>query len=113
MVRVTWKLRGKLVYDSHPIHIMEDYTPEVVEQRAQYHDVMKMLYGLGLKPLFQYPAKFFIVAEDRSQPLSLCKGGKEISFLNVDFKILSKVCSSIYHRTGSDGFYAKPTILPQ
>lgn len=58
------KLRGKLKYDGLPIHIFEDYTPEVVEQCAQYRDITKKLYNLGLKPALRYPAKLFIVAED-------------------------------------------------
>jgi len=67
VVRVARKLRGKLKYDDHPIHILEDYTPEVMEQRAQYRDVMKKLYDLGLKPALRYPAKLFIVTADGSR----------------------------------------------
>ena len=46
---------------------MEDYTPKVAEQCAQYRDVMKKLYDLGFKPALRYPAKLFIMAEDGSR----------------------------------------------
>lgn len=67
VVRAARKMRGKLTYNGHPIHIFEDYTPEVVEQRAQYRDIMKKLYNLGFKPALRYPAKLSIVAEDGSR----------------------------------------------
>lgn len=62
VVREARRQRGKLKYKDIPIHIFEDYCPEIVEQRSAYRDVMKELYNLGLKPSLHYPAKLFIMA---------------------------------------------------
>ncbi|KAI4802306.1 hypothetical protein KUCAC02_020154 [Chaenocephalus aceratus] len=48
--------RGKLQYKGTPIAIYEDYTPEVMEQRYKYREVMVVeLYNLGLKPALHAP----------------------------------------------------------
>lgn len=60
VVRGAQRLRGKLKYKGSQIHIFEDYSPEIVEQRSAYQDVMKELYNLGLRPTMYYPAKRFI-----------------------------------------------------
>lgn len=64
VVREARKLRGKLKYKDSPIHIFEDYCPEILEQRSVYRDVMKELYNLGLKPALHYPAKLFITTTE-------------------------------------------------
>lgn len=58
------KLRGKLRYRDAQIHIFEDYSPEVLEQRTPYRSVMRRLHDMGLKPALRYPAKLFIVLSD-------------------------------------------------
>lgn len=63
VVREARRLRGKLNYRSSQIHIFEDYSPEVAEQRSEYRSVMKQLYDLGLKPTLLFPAKLFIRPE--------------------------------------------------
>lgn len=60
MIREARSLRGKLQYRGTPIHIFEDYSPDVLEMRSEYRDVMKELYSLGLKPSLQYPARLFV-----------------------------------------------------
>ncbi|XP_036069352.1 cAMP responsive element modulator b [Oryzias melastigma] len=45
------ELRGK------PIRVVEDYSPEVANQRAEYRAVMTELYNRGLKPALLYPAR--------------------------------------------------------
>uniref|UniRef100_A0A3B3HIC5 L1 transposable element RRM domain-containing protein n=1 Tax=Oryzias latipes TaxID=8090 RepID=A0A3B3HIC5_ORYLA len=67
VVRTARRLRGNLSYKGSPIHIVEDYCPEVLEQRGQYRDVMRKLYQLGHKPALRYPAKLFVVMEDGSR----------------------------------------------
>ncbi|XP_055487770.1 uncharacterized protein LOC129695034 [Leucoraja erinacea] len=62
VVREARRQRGKLKYKDIPIHIFEDYCPEIVEQRSAYRDDMKELYNLSLKPSLHYPAKLFIMA---------------------------------------------------
>uniref|UniRef100_A0AAV2KS28 Uncharacterized protein n=1 Tax=Knipowitschia caucasica TaxID=637954 RepID=A0AAV2KS28_KNICA len=62
-------LQGGLKYKDTPIHIFEDYAPEVLEQRAQYRDVMKRLFELGYKPALRYPAKLSVVLHDGSRKL--------------------------------------------
>lgn len=64
VVRKARELRGKLKYKDSPIHIVEDYCPEVMEQRSAYRGVMKDLYDLGLKPQLRYPAKLYVMTED-------------------------------------------------
>lgn len=49
--------RGKLEYHGQPIQVVEDYSPEVLSQRAEYSGVMTELYKLGLKPALLYPAR--------------------------------------------------------
>ncbi|XP_061915196.1 uncharacterized protein LOC133657643 [Entelurus aequoreus] len=63
VVREARKRRGKLRYKDSPIHIFEDYCPEILEQRAVYRDVMRDLYNLGLKPALHYPAKLMVSTE--------------------------------------------------
>lgn len=50
-----WK--GKLEFCGYQIRIVEDYSPEVANLRAEYRDVMAELYRLGLKPALLYPAR--------------------------------------------------------
>lgn len=64
VVRKARELRGKLKYRDTSIHIVEDYCPEVLEQRSTYREVMKELYDLGLKPQLRYPASLFIMTGD-------------------------------------------------
>lgn len=57
-------MRGKLQYRGDPIHIFEDYSPDVLDQRSEYRVVMKELYNLGLKPALHYPAKLFVTPKN-------------------------------------------------
>ncbi len=63
VVREARRMRGKLNYRGAPIHIFEDYPPEVLEQHREYRDVMSDLYNLGFKPALCYPARLFITTE--------------------------------------------------
>lgn len=63
VIRAARKMRGKLHYNTKAIYINEDYSPEVLEMRADYKDVMKDLYNAGLKPALHFPAKLFITSE--------------------------------------------------
>lgn len=49
--------KGNLDFRGHKIRIVEDYSPEVANQRAEYRDIMSELYKLGLKPALLYPAR--------------------------------------------------------
>lgn len=49
--------RGKLEFRGKPIRVVEDYSPEVANQRAEYRAVMTELYNRGLKSALLYPAK--------------------------------------------------------
>lgn len=64
IIREARKRRGTLQYRGAPVQIFEDYTQEVVEQRAQYREVMAKLYNLGLRPALQYPARLLITVKD-------------------------------------------------
>ncbi|KAI3372194.1 hypothetical protein L3Q82_007052 [Scortum barcoo] len=49
--------RGKLEYHSQPVRVVEDYSPEVLSQRAEHSGVMAELYELDLKPALLYPKR--------------------------------------------------------
>lgn len=49
--------RGKLEYHGQPVRVVEDYSPEILSQRAEYSGVMTELYKLGMKPALLYPAR--------------------------------------------------------
>lgn len=70
MIREARKLRGKLQYRGNPIFINEDYSPEVLEMRAEYRAVMKELYQLGLRPSLHFPSKLFITIHGKKKRLS-------------------------------------------
>uniref|UniRef100_A0A087XXS5 L1 transposable element RRM domain-containing protein n=1 Tax=Poecilia formosa TaxID=48698 RepID=A0A087XXS5_POEFO len=48
--------RGKLDYKGVSLRIVEDYSPDVLAQRAEYKDIMVELYKWGLKPALLFPA---------------------------------------------------------
>lgn len=52
--------RKTLQYKGHAIHLVEDYAPQVMSQRAEYRGVMKVLYDRGLHPSLAYPARLRI-----------------------------------------------------
>ncbi|KAJ8351978.1 hypothetical protein SKAU_G00234540 [Synaphobranchus kaupii] len=56
--------RNDLKYQGTPIRIYEDYSPDVLEQRAAYREVMAKLYNLGLRPALLYPARLQITDRD-------------------------------------------------
>lgn len=56
--------RGKLEYQGQPIRIVEDYSPEVQKQRAEYSGVMSELYKSGFKPALLYPARLRLTLSD-------------------------------------------------
>ncbi|KAI4788433.1 hypothetical protein KUCAC02_025853 [Chaenocephalus aceratus] len=64
IIREARARRGKLQYQGTPIAIYEDYTPEVMEQRYKYREVMAELYNLGLKPALLFPARLSIVSKE-------------------------------------------------
>ena len=64
IVREARKRRGSLKYRGKAVQIWEDYTPEVLEQRTKYKDVMTTLYNLGLKPSLAFPARLQITLND-------------------------------------------------
>lgn len=77
MIREARKRRGKLQFRGNPIFINEDYSPEVVEMRAEYRAVMKELYQLGLRPSLHFPSKLFITTSDGKRRLSSVKEAGE------------------------------------
>lgn len=49
-------------YRGHRICIVEDYSPEVLSQRAEYQEAMTTLYKLGMRPALLFPARLCITA---------------------------------------------------
>lgn len=64
VIRAARAKRNDLKYDGKPVYIYDDYCPEVMEQRAEYKDVMRQLYNLKLSPSLLYPARLFIKSDD-------------------------------------------------
>lgn len=52
--------RGVLLYKGHMIRLFDDYSPDVVKQRAEYRGPMTELYKRGFKPALLYPARLRI-----------------------------------------------------
>ncbi len=69
VMREARKRRGSLQYRGKPIAIYDDYSPEVLEQRAQYRGVMAELYSLGFKPSLLFPARLRIMTKEGEQKL--------------------------------------------
>lgn len=59
--------RGKLQFRGQAIRIVEDYCPEVLNQRAVYREVMAEFYKLGLKPALLYPARLRLTLSNGSK----------------------------------------------
>lgn len=59
--------KNTLTYQGHTFRIYEDYSPEVVNQRKEYRNVMSSLFKMGLKPSLLYPAKLRITQTDGSR----------------------------------------------
>ena len=59
-MREARKRRSELRYQNKQIIFYDDYTPEVLEQRSPYKDVMGLLYKRGLKPSLGFSAKLSI-----------------------------------------------------
>uniref|UniRef100_A0A672FSR4 L1 transposable element RRM domain-containing protein n=1 Tax=Salarias fasciatus TaxID=181472 RepID=A0A672FSR4_SALFA len=59
--------KGTLDYRGKKIRIVEDYSAEVMSQRARYRDVMVELYRRGLKPALLYPARLRLTLPSRAK----------------------------------------------
>lgn len=66
---VACKIRSELRYEGNPVAILEDFTPEVAEQRAAYREVMSLLYKRGLRPTLRYPARLYIIMDGGTKVL--------------------------------------------
>lgn len=64
VIRAARKKRDDLKYDGKSVYLYNDYCPEVMDQRAEYKEVMRQLFTLKLKPSLLYPARLFIKADD-------------------------------------------------
>ncbi|KAJ4941916.1 hypothetical protein JOQ06_011788 [Pogonophryne albipinna] len=52
--------RGELFYKEHKIRLYEDYSSDVLKERAEYKSSMAELYKRGYRPALLYPAKLRI-----------------------------------------------------
>ena len=48
---------GDLLYNGHKIRLYDDYSPDLLKQRAEFKTCMSELYQRGYKPALLYPAK--------------------------------------------------------
>ena len=48
---------GDLLYNGHKIRLYDDYSPDLLKQRAEFKTCMAELYQRGYKPALLYPAK--------------------------------------------------------
>ena len=64
VIRAARKKRDDLKYDGKSVYLYDDYCPEVMDQRAEYREVMRQLFTLQFKPSLLYPARLFIRADN-------------------------------------------------
>lgn len=55
--------QGELEYRGHKLRFYEDYSADVLKQRAEYKEVMAELYKRGLRPSLLFPAKLRITLQ--------------------------------------------------
>lgn len=60
VMREARRRRGTLEYRGHKLQFYEDYSVDVLKQRAQYKDVMAELYRRGFRPSLLFPARLRI-----------------------------------------------------
>lgn len=56
--------KRQMSYQGHNICVVEDYSPDVLQQQTKYKDVMAELYKQGLRPALLYPARLRITLPD-------------------------------------------------
>ncbi|TWW59884.1 hypothetical protein D4764_06G0014140 [Takifugu flavidus] len=83
VLREARKRRSDLRYLESPVAIFEDFSPEVMAQRAAYREVMALLYKRGLKPSLRYPAKLYITTNNGERIL-LSSAVKAKEYLSSD-----------------------------
>ncbi|KAJ8014425.1 hypothetical protein DPEC_G00040080 [Dallia pectoralis] len=81
IVREARKRRGDLQYRGSPVHIYEDYTPEVLEQRAKYRDAMSTLYNLGFRPSLLFPDRLQITLSNGAKK-KLASPEEDVTFMS-------------------------------
>ncbi|KAJ8014628.1 hypothetical protein DPEC_G00017610 [Dallia pectoralis] len=64
VIRAARRKQDGLKYDGKSVYLHDDYCPEVMDQRAEYREVMRQPFTLKLKPALLYPARLFIKADD-------------------------------------------------
>ncbi|KAG7511925.1 hypothetical protein JOB18_014560 [Solea senegalensis] len=75
--------RGKLEYRGQQIRVVEDYSPDVQSQRAEYRAVMADLYNRGLKPSLLYPARLSITLPSGDKKWLRCRGNTSMACLHL------------------------------
>ena len=78
--------RGELLYNGHKIRLYEDYSPDLLKQRAEYKSCMADLYQRGYKPALLYPAKLRITLPngERAWLRSVAEATKFVHGLQAD-----------------------------
>lgn len=78
--------RGELLYNGNKIRLYDDYSPDLLKQRAEYKSCMTELYQRGYKPALLYPAKLRITLPngERLWLLSVAEATKFVRDLQVD-----------------------------
>lgn len=77
--------RGDLFYKEHKIRLYEDYSSDVLKQRAEYKSSMAELYKRGYKPALLFPAKLRISLPngEKTWIKSVSEADKFVQNLNV------------------------------
>ncbi|KAF3854265.1 hypothetical protein F7725_022320, partial [Dissostichus mawsoni] len=78
--------QGELNYKGHKIRLYDDYSPDVLKQRAEYRSPMAELYKRGYKPALLFPAKLRITLPngDRTWLMSAPEAVKFVQDLNKE-----------------------------
>ena len=78
--------RGDLFYKEHKIRFYEDYSSNMLKQRAEYRSSMAELYKRGYKPALLYPAKLCVTLSngEKTWIQSVSEADKFVQNLNKD-----------------------------
>ncbi|KAJ4934076.1 hypothetical protein JOQ06_006883 [Pogonophryne albipinna] len=76
--------RGELFYKEHNIRLYEDYSSDVLKERAEYKSSMAELYKRGYRPALLYPAKLRITLpnDEKTWIRSVLEADKFLQNLN-------------------------------
>ena len=49
--------KGQITYKGTPVGLTADFSPEILQARREWHDILKVMKGKTLQPRLLYPAR--------------------------------------------------------